>query len=178
MTRLGNAESGVSMWSRSRFPSGFVLMGGAGRANGLGGPDAPAESTAFVDGDGGGRTTPWPTRIGVAVAVPPSLGDESAVALPPSDCSLGICTFNRGRFASAAAPPGRIGPGIEEREPVRCEGPGGGACMVGLDATVGGGPAVVKSVGLGGASATLCRGAEDMSTEWGRGTSVLMTGSL
>jgi len=58
MTRLGNADSGVSMWSRSRFTCGFVLIGGAGRANGLGGPDAPAERTALVDGEGGGRTTP------------------------------------------------------------------------------------------------------------------------
>lgn len=154
-------------------------MGGAGRANGLGGPEAPAERTAFVDGDGGGSTTPWPTRIGVADAVPPSLGDESAVALPPSDCSLGICTFKRGRFASAAAPPGRIGPGIEESEPVRWGGPEGGACMVGFDAAVVVvGAAAVVSMGLGGASTALWRGAEDTSTEWERGISVLMTGSL
>lgn len=37
---------------------------------------------------------------GVAPVVPESLGEESAVALPLSDCSLGICTLRRGLFAS------------------------------------------------------------------------------
>jgi hypothetical protein len=74
-----------------------------------------------------------------------------------------------------------MGPGIEENEPVRWDGPGGGACMVRLDVAVGGGggggAAAVKSVGLRGASLALWRGAEDTSTEWERGGSVLMTGS-
>ncbi|KAG9956537.1 hypothetical protein KCU78_g24738, partial [Aureobasidium melanogenum] len=76
------------------------------------------------------------------------------VALPPSDCSLGICTFNRGRFASAAAPPGRMGPGIADKEPVRWGGPGGGACMVGLD-TAGGATTAVGSVVVEAASSAL-----------------------
>lgn len=41
MNRDGSAEIGVSMWlfAASRFAAcGFVLIGGAGRANGLGGP--------------------------------------------------------------------------------------------------------------------------------------------
>ncbi|KAK8219811.1 hypothetical protein M8818_000785 [Zalaria obscura] len=98
MNRLGKADSGVSMWSLSLFVAcGFVLTGGAGRAKGLGGPEAPAESKAFVDGDGGGRTTPccgagnglMPGPVPVFILV--SLGEvDSAVALPPSDCSLGI----------------------------------------------------------------------------------------
>lgn len=32
-----------------------------------------------------------------------SRGDESAVTLPPSDCSPGICTFKRGRFTFMGA---------------------------------------------------------------------------
>lgn len=59
-------------------------------------------------GDGGGRTTPDPCALpaetdlaGVPVVVlPESLGEDSAVALPPSDCSLGIWTLSRGRFGS------------------------------------------------------------------------------
>jgi hypothetical protein len=35
----------------------------------------------------------------VPVASVESCGDESAVALPPSDGSSGICTFSRGRLA-------------------------------------------------------------------------------
>jgi len=57
MTRLGNADSGVSMCSLSRLTCGFVLIGGAGRANGFGGPVAPADNIVFADGDGGGSTT-------------------------------------------------------------------------------------------------------------------------
>jgi hypothetical protein len=37
-------------------------------------------------------------RAGVAPVVPESFGEESAVALPASDCSLGICTWRRGLF--------------------------------------------------------------------------------
>lgn len=63
MNREGSAEMGVSMWLfvASRFMAcGLVLIGGAGRAKGFGGPCAPALSKAPADGLGGGRTTPWP----------------------------------------------------------------------------------------------------------------------
>lgn len=35
-------------------------------------------------------------RAGVTSVVPEAFGEESAVALPPSDCSLGIWTCRRG----------------------------------------------------------------------------------
>lgn len=77
--------------------------GGGGRANGFGGPWAPALSIAPADGDGGGKTTPGRPFsalpfAGVEVLFPAESRDESAVALPPSEVSLGICTFNCGRF--------------------------------------------------------------------------------
>ena len=84
----------------------MLLTGGGGRAKGFGGPDAPALKRALALGDGGGSSTPEECEAsvlvlaGVTPVVPDSLGDESAVALPVSECSLGICTFNRGRFAS------------------------------------------------------------------------------
>jgi hypothetical protein len=80
-----------------------VETGGGGRANGFGGPCAPALSIAPADGDGGGNTTPggpfsaFPFA-GVEVLFPAESRDESAVALPPSEVSLGICTFNCGRL--------------------------------------------------------------------------------
>jgi hypothetical protein len=66
---------------------------------------APALRREFALGEGGGSTTPeeWDAsvlRAGVAPDME-SLGDESAVALPPSECSLGICTLNFGLFLSA-----------------------------------------------------------------------------
>lgn len=95
--RDGSADTGVSMFM-------LLFWCGTGRANGFGGPVAPAESRAEADGDGGGRTTPDECEsvsrrdgcdvTSVVVIVP--RGDvDSAVALPPSDSS-GICTFNRG----------------------------------------------------------------------------------
>ena len=80
------------------------MAGGGGRAKGFGGPVAPALRREFADGEGGGRTTPDECeasvlRAGVAPEIE-SLGDESAVALPPSDCSLGIWTRNLGLFLS------------------------------------------------------------------------------
>jgi len=76
----------------------------------LGGPCAPALKIALALGDGGGKTTPeeWLASVlalaGVSPAVPPdSRGEDSAVALPPSDCSLGIWTFNLGLFAPTCA---------------------------------------------------------------------------
>ena len=60
--RDGNADMGVSMllllllydWPCEGPP------GGCGRANGFGGPDAPALRIALALGDGGGKTTPVP----------------------------------------------------------------------------------------------------------------------
>jgi hypothetical protein len=91
--------------SRLLLPYELLLLGGGGRANGLGGPVAPALRSEFALGEGGGNTTPeeWDAsvlRAGVAPEME-SLGEESAVALPPSDCSLGICTLNLGLFLSA-----------------------------------------------------------------------------
>lgn len=78
--------------------------GGGGRAKGFGGPWAPALNIAPAEGDGGGKTTPEPpfsalVFAGVEDLLPEESRDDSAVALPPpSECSLGICTFNCGRF--------------------------------------------------------------------------------
>lgn len=56
---------------------------------------------------------------GVDVLLPPeSRGDESAVALPPSDCSLGICTLRRGRLALTCTLLARGGGGISDTEDV------------------------------------------------------------
>lgn len=85
---------------------GFVLMGGAGRAKGLGGPWAPALRRVLVEGEGGGRTTceGGPCCCGrppVAVCAWEVLAaSESAVPASSPEASLGICTFRRGRFAS------------------------------------------------------------------------------
>jgi hypothetical protein len=104
----GRAETGVSILLLL-----LLLLfcdcwfGGCGRANGLGGPDAPALRRALAEGDGGGRTTPeeWEPSVParregcVPVASVDSRGDESAVALPPSEGSSGIWTFSLGLFA-------------------------------------------------------------------------------
>jgi hypothetical protein len=123
---------GVSM--SLRLPYELLFEGGGGRANGFGGPVAPALSSEFALGDGGGSTTPEeceasvPVRPGVAPVVPESFGDESAVALPASECSLGICTLSRGFLGSVCRLFVReIGwmAGIEEVDCVRCGGCGG-----------------------------------------------------
>lgn len=69
---------------------------------------APALRSEFALGDGGGRTTPEEcvsvlVLAGVAPVVPESRGDESAVWLPLSECSLGICSMSRGRAPSFPA---------------------------------------------------------------------------
>lgn len=107
MKREGSADMGVSMLLVSRLAAcGFVLMGGAGRANGFGGPWAPALRRVLVEGDGGGRTT-WfggpCCCCGPPVAVRPCEAEAaSELAVPASspEASLGICTFRRGRLAS------------------------------------------------------------------------------
>ena len=100
MKRLGRADIGVSI--SLRLLLGKPLTdGGGGRANGFGGPVAPALSSVLALGDGGGSTTPlWPcSRFGVS-AVPAGFGDVAAVCLAASSssCSLGISTLSRGRF--------------------------------------------------------------------------------
>jgi len=96
----------------------FDVGGGWGRANGLGGPEAPALRRAEAEGDGGGRTTPeewWESErlrlLGVkvdavAVAAAPPLPEfwlvpagevSSAVPDSASEASEGICTLRRGR---------------------------------------------------------------------------------
>lgn len=114
----------------SRFPYEWLVDGGGGRANGLGGPVAPALSSELALGEGGGSTTPEECeasvlRPGVAPIVPESLGDESAVALPVSDCSLGICTRSLGLLSPTrrlfAQDGGAIGP-AEEADCVLCGG--------------------------------------------------------
>jgi hypothetical protein len=113
-----------------RLPYELLFEGGGGRAKGLGGPVAPALSRELALGDGGGRTTPEECdasvlRPGVAPVVPESFGDESAVALPASECSLGICTLNLGllspmRRLFVLDGGGMVG--IEEVDCVRCGG--------------------------------------------------------
>jgi hypothetical protein len=109
MKRLGSAETGVSiMFPLLEFVC-EVWETGCGRAKGLGGPEAPAERRAEAEGDGGGRTTPeeWESelfrplgrRLELVALVPErGLEFESAVALPPSEGSSGICTFRTGRL--------------------------------------------------------------------------------
>ena len=103
---------GVSMSLKpvgaSRFAAcGFVLMGGAGRAKGFGGPWAPAESRAPAEGEGGGRTTPWAGGPwpGWPVGGGWDVDDPSCAALAlwpsPSLCSDGIWTLRRGLFAAS-----------------------------------------------------------------------------
>jgi hypothetical protein len=102
MNLLGRADAGVSI---------ILLLllfefcdTGCGRANGFGGPEAPALSSAEADGEGGGSTTeelcswPWPFLRCAAFVEERGEEFESAVLLPPSDGSSGICTFNTGLF--------------------------------------------------------------------------------
>lgn len=101
--RDGRADTGVSMF----IPVAPWCCCGGLRANGFGGPVAPAESRADAEGDGGGRTmlelesvSFWRVDCDVASVECPPRGDEadSAVTLvPSSDCSSGICTLRRGR---------------------------------------------------------------------------------
>lgn len=79
-----------------------------GRANGLGGPLAPADSSAEAEGDGGGRTGRllllvlfW---LGTSVLLRGEFESWPA-GLPFSESPSGICTFRRGR-APALLPPG------------------------------------------------------------------------
>lgn len=85
-----------------RLPYDPLLAGGAGRANGFGGPVAPALIMELALGEGGGRTTPEEcvsvlVLAGVAPVVPEPLGEDSAVWLPFCDSSsAGICSIKRG----------------------------------------------------------------------------------
>lgn len=116
MNRLGRAETGVSILTLSRVSREVLRVSelellelvefcetGCGRANGFGGPDAPAESRAEAEGDGGGRTTLEPCS---PLRRPPACefcasgpcGEELESPVPSSDCSSGICTFRTGRL--------------------------------------------------------------------------------
>lgn len=84
----------------------FILLFccGGGRANGFGGPVAPAERSVWADGDGGGRTMPeecesdaWRRVVWDVDSVELRGEFDSAVALPPSEGSSGISTLKRGR---------------------------------------------------------------------------------
>lgn len=78
-------------------------MGGGGLANGFIGPVAPALSSALALGEGGGRTIIDECDASVLLCgvelVLVSFGEEPAVALPASECSLGICTLSLGLFS-------------------------------------------------------------------------------
>lgn len=113
MTRLGRADSGVSMMSRLApcelaplpLPPLLLLLlllpllagiEGLAHANGLFGPVAPAESNGFLaDGDGGGSTTPFccdgPAEASPADMAVESTADTSTDASPGSP---GICTLS------------------------------------------------------------------------------------
>lgn len=118
--RLGRAEIGVSIvldalplvvdvFPLYPLPCDWVT-GGGGRANGFGGPWAPALRIAPAEGEGGGKTTlPGgglsPPFTPVVLLPAESREDDSPVAspvaspaLPTSELSLGICTFNCGRL--------------------------------------------------------------------------------
>lgn len=73
--------------------------GGAGRANGLGGPEAPAESSADADGEGGGSTIPLWLRSGLA---------ERLLFMPPGDAepdSFSSASEGMVRLSFGLAPP-------------------------------------------------------------------------
>lgn len=98
--RDGSADTGVTL-------SPLTFCDGGGRANGFGGPVAPAESNVEADGDGGGRTSE-PCRCVTCVVVSAAFfGDvPSAVGVPASEPPSGICTVSRGpRGRAPPAPP-------------------------------------------------------------------------
>jgi hypothetical protein len=79
--------------------------GWCGRANGFGGPEAPALRRAEAEGEGGGRTTPepeeecswdWPFRRWLGFVL--ERGEEFESAVPDSSSSSGILTFRTGRL--------------------------------------------------------------------------------
>lgn len=83
--------------------SPLIFCCGTGRAKGLGGPVAPAESSVVADGEGGGRTTVPCRCCAWETASAGFRGEfESPVALPPaSDAPSGIWTVSRGGFGRA-----------------------------------------------------------------------------
>ena len=94
ITRLGRADNGVS---NSLFPD--CVFGGAGLANGFGGPAAPAERRGLLaDGEGGGRTTPFAGCVATDALA--SCAEELSVSSSASEASVGILTVRRGRRAS------------------------------------------------------------------------------
>lgn len=111
-----------------------AVLGGGGRANGFGGPWAPALRIAPADGEGGGRTTPVGglSLAGVAALFPAeSREDESAVALPRSEFSLGIWTFSCGRLDGSEPLLVRTGGLISGAEEIDCVRVGSVAALEG-----------------------------------------------
>lgn len=138
MKREGKAEMGVSMLLDAPF---ICDDGGGGRANGFGGPVAPADSRAEADGEGGGSTGPAsPSRIGVnrlsLRAGRCAEGEPEDADFSFSSSSAGIWTLSRGRFASEATLfvlDGICGTeGKTGVEAVRMGGGGGGGLLVGI----------------------------------------------
>lgn len=81
-------------------------FGWCGRANGFGGPEAPADRRADApDGEGGGRTTPEPSFRRVVLGFVLERGEELvfSTGLPFSLPSSGICTFKTGRLPPSEA---------------------------------------------------------------------------
>lgn len=80
-----------------RFPplKPLTWEGGAGLANGFGGPVAPADNSALAEGDGGGKTAPG-FCIGVRVAAAVACGDRVEPTASSSSSSFGICTVSLG----------------------------------------------------------------------------------
>jgi hypothetical protein len=87
--RDGSADKGVSSVSRP------FTCGGGGRANGFGGPLAPADSRADAERDGGGKTGPLRfSRIGVSMLLSRDsrwlVEGELVLVLSDSPSSAGI----------------------------------------------------------------------------------------
>jgi hypothetical protein len=121
MYRLGRADMGVSiLFLLSLYASRFwLVVGGGGRANGFGGPLAPADITADALGDGGGRTIWSPLLVGFADGSVDCAGEPLAESL--SSASEGICKFNLGRAPD-------LDPDVSER----CGGANSGTAVCGL----------------------------------------------
>lgn len=100
--REGSADTGVSRLLLFLFSAYALLfccdVGGGGLANGLGGPDAPAERSAEAEGEGGGNTIPLWLRSGFAERLSEALGEPDPDSF--SSASEGIVRLSLGREAA------------------------------------------------------------------------------